>query len=124
MARRHQSAVLGFGGAEIGDGHAAQAAVDRLLGEALDAGLHVIDTAECDFDSDALIGGAAAPRRHEIYFLTKCGHASGLDLPDWRTRTSSRPRPRGAWSACALTMSTWCSSTAVPRTCCAGVFGL
>ena len=52
--------VLGFGGAEIGDGHAPQAAVDRRLGEALDAGLHVIDTAECSLDSEASIGHAVA----------------------------------------------------------------
>jgi hypothetical protein len=45
---------------EIGDGHAAQAAVDRLLGEALDAGLHGIDTAACDLDSEASIGRTVA----------------------------------------------------------------
>jgi aryl-alcohol dehydrogenase-like predicted oxidoreductase len=78
--------VLGFGGAEIGYGHAPQAAVDRLLGEALDAGLNVIDTAECYLDSEALIGRAVAHRRREYYLLTKCGHASGIDLPDWDPR--------------------------------------
>jgi len=59
-----QVSVLGFGGAEIGDGHAAQAAVDRLLGEAPDAGLNVIDTGECALDSETLIGrsGTAAGR--------------------------------------------------------------
>jgi aryl-alcohol dehydrogenase-like predicted oxidoreductase len=51
-----QVSVLGCGGAEIGYGHAPQAAVDRRLGEALDAGLHVIDTAVCDLDSESLIG--------------------------------------------------------------------
>ena len=30
--------LLGFGGADIGEGQAAQVTVDRLLGEALDAG--------------------------------------------------------------------------------------
>jgi aryl-alcohol dehydrogenase-like predicted oxidoreductase len=78
--------VLGFGGAEIGYGHAAQATVDRLLGEALDAGLNVIDTAECYLASEALIGRAVAHRRQECYLLTKCGHASGLNLPDWDVR--------------------------------------
>jgi aryl-alcohol dehydrogenase-like predicted oxidoreductase len=78
--------ILGFGGAEIGYGHAAQAAVDRLLGEALDAGLNVIDTAECYLDSETLIGRAIAHRRQDYYLLTKCGHASGLDLPDWDPR--------------------------------------
>jgi aryl-alcohol dehydrogenase-like predicted oxidoreductase len=52
--------ILGFGAAEIGYGHAAQATVDRLLDEALDAGLHVIDTAACYLDSETLIGRTAA----------------------------------------------------------------
>ena len=43
--------VLGFGGSEIGYEGASQATVDRLLGSALDAGLNVIDTAECYIDS-------------------------------------------------------------------------
>jgi aryl-alcohol dehydrogenase-like predicted oxidoreductase len=72
--------ILGFGGAEIGYGHAAQATVDRLLGEALDAGLNVIDTAECYLDSETLIGHAVAHRRQEYCLLTKCGHAAGLGL--------------------------------------------
>jgi aryl-alcohol dehydrogenase-like predicted oxidoreductase len=78
--------ILGFGGAEIGYGHAAQATVDRLLGEALDAGLNAIDTAECYLTSGALIGHAVAHRRQDVYLLTKCGHASGLNLPDWDAR--------------------------------------
>lgn len=78
--------VLGFGGAAIGDGHAPQAAADRRLGEALDAGLNVIDTAECYLDSEASSGRAVAHRRRDYYLLMKCGHASGLDLPDWDPR--------------------------------------
>jgi aryl-alcohol dehydrogenase-like predicted oxidoreductase len=60
--------------------------VDRLLGKALDAGLNVIDTAECYLDSETLIGRAVAHRRRDYYLLTKCGHASGLNLPDWDPR--------------------------------------
>jgi aryl-alcohol dehydrogenase-like predicted oxidoreductase len=78
--------LLGFGGAEIGYGRAAQKTVDRLLGEALDAGLNVIDTAECYLTSEALIGHAVAHRRQDVYLLTKCGHASGLLWPDWDPR--------------------------------------
>ena len=55
-----QVSVLGFGGAAIGDGQAPQAAVDRLLGDAPDAGLHGIDTAACDLDSEASIGRTVA----------------------------------------------------------------
>jgi aryl-alcohol dehydrogenase-like predicted oxidoreductase len=78
--------ILGFGGAEIGYGHAAQATVDRLLGEALDAGLNVIDTAACYLDSETLIGQAVGHRRQDYSLLTTCGHASGLDLPNWDPR--------------------------------------
>jgi aryl-alcohol dehydrogenase-like predicted oxidoreductase len=75
--------VLGFGGAEIGFQSAPQANVDRLLGAALDAGLNLIDTAECYADSEGLIGRAVAHRRKDYFLFTKCGHASGLDGADW-----------------------------------------
>jgi hypothetical protein len=82
--------ILGFGGAEIGYGRAAQATVDRLLGEALDTGLNVIDTAACYLASEALIGRAVAHRRQDVYLLTKCGHARELSLPDWDPRLLTR----------------------------------
>jgi aryl-alcohol dehydrogenase-like predicted oxidoreductase len=66
--------VLGFGGAEIGFEHATPGIVSRLLGDALDAGLNVIDTAECYYDSEELIGQALADRRRQFYLFTKCGH--------------------------------------------------
>lgn len=75
--------VLGFGGAEIGYENASVETVERLLGAALDAGLNVIDTAECYNDSEELIGRAVAARRDDYYLFTKCGHAAGFDLPDW-----------------------------------------
>src|SRR2546430_15014898 len=50
--------VLGFGGAEIGYQGVSGRTVARLLGGALDAGLNVIDTAECYENSEALIGRA------------------------------------------------------------------
>jgi aryl-alcohol dehydrogenase-like predicted oxidoreductase len=79
-----QVSVLGFGGSEIGYDEAAPATVVRLLGEALDAGLKVIDTAECYRRSEELIGSAVAGRRHELYLLTKCGHPRGFGRGDWR----------------------------------------
>jgi aryl-alcohol dehydrogenase-like predicted oxidoreductase len=76
--------VLGFGGSEIGYERAGRRTVARLLGAALDAGLNVIDTAECYEDSEALIGAALGPRRDEVYLLTKCGHPRGYGRGDWR----------------------------------------
>ena len=76
--------VLGFGGSEIGYERAGARTVTRLLGTALDAGLNVIDTAECYEDSEALIGSALGARRNEIYLLTKCGHPRGYGRGDWR----------------------------------------
>jgi aryl-alcohol dehydrogenase-like predicted oxidoreductase len=78
------ASVLGFGGAEIGYQGVSGRAVARLLGGALDAGLNVIDTAECYANSEALIGGAIGPRRRECYLFTKCGHARGWASEDWR----------------------------------------
>jgi aryl-alcohol dehydrogenase-like predicted oxidoreductase len=76
--------VLGFGGSEIGYERVPARVVARLLRGALDAGLNVIDTAECYGDSEALIGEALAGRRSECYLFTKCGHAHGWTRPDWR----------------------------------------
>ncbi len=78
--------VLGFGGAEIGYQSADQDTVNRLLNEALDAGLNVIDTAECYRNSEELVGHAVAHRRKDFFLFTKVGHASGIDLPDWDPR--------------------------------------
>lgn len=75
--------VLGFGGAEIGFEDASLETVDQLLGAALDAGLNVIDTAECYNTSEELIGRAVAGRRDGYHLFSKCGHASGFDAPDW-----------------------------------------
>src|SRR5919112_6200246 len=76
--------VLGFGGAEIGFERAEPVAVARLLGEALDAGLNVIDTAECYLDSEELIGRAVAGRRQDFFLFTKCGHPERPGVGDWR----------------------------------------
>ena len=78
-------ALLGFGGAEIGYEKTDQATVAKLLNAALDAGLNVVDTAECYIDSEVSIGDAISSRRKEYYLFTKCGHAlaDGKRGEDW-----------------------------------------
>jgi len=79
------ASVLGFGGSEIGYDRVAVRTVERLLGSALDAGLNVIDTAECYEDGETLIGKAVGSRRREFYLLTKCGHPRGWGRGTWRS---------------------------------------
>ena len=76
--------VLGFGGSEVGFERAEPGRVRRLLHQVLDAGLNVIDTAECYVDSEALIGAAVRGRRREVFLFTKCGHPRGFGTGDWR----------------------------------------
>ena len=78
-----QVSVLGFGGSEIGFQHVSQEQVARLLNQALDDGLNVIDTAECYVESEELIGKAASHRRQDFYLFTKCGHVKSMDHEDW-----------------------------------------
>src|SRR4026207_536491 len=97
-----EASGLGFGGSAAGYGGGRPAAgtapaaagagprseapslrpVDRRLGAAIDAGLNVIDTAECYEDSEALIGAALGSRRNDVHLLTTCGHPSGYGAPD------------------------------------------
>ena len=84
-----QVSVLGFGGAEIGFQNTSEKDVELLLGSALETGLNVIDTAECYADSEALIGRTMANRRQEYYLFTKCGHAAGMNGPDWEPKMLS-----------------------------------
>jgi aryl-alcohol dehydrogenase-like predicted oxidoreductase len=71
--------VLGFGGSEIGYERASRETVAQLLNRALDAGLNVIDTAECYYNSEELIGDAVGDRRKDFYLFTKCGHPHGME---------------------------------------------
>jgi aryl-alcohol dehydrogenase-like predicted oxidoreductase len=78
--------VLGFGAAEIGFENVPFPQVERLLHAALDAGLNIIDTAECYPGSEEMIGRAVSGRRKDFFLFTKCGHASGFEQPDWDPR--------------------------------------
>ena len=76
--------ALGFGASELGWDRVSQADVDQLIGAALEAGLSVIDTSACYFDSEEKLGRALAGRPRNRYCLfTKCGHALGLPFEDW-----------------------------------------
>ena len=76
-----QVSVLGFGAVEIQGGSLTD--VEQLLNSALDAGVNVLDTAECYGNSEDLIGRAVAGRRSDYFLFTKCGHAVGDELPDY-----------------------------------------
>ena len=76
--------VLGFGGAEIGFEKVQPETVSDLLNAALDAGLNVLDTAECYLDSEEMIGRAVSGRRADFYLFTKCGDPESPSREDWR----------------------------------------
>jgi len=85
-----QVSTLGFGGQELGDMSEEDASL--LINQALDAGINVIDTAECYGRSEEFIGRAASSRREQYYIFTKCGHANAddTDLPDWHPHLLER----------------------------------
>ena len=78
-----QVSALGFGSYKMSGktGGATVAEVSQLLGSALDAGVNVIDTAECYGQAEELIGQAVSHRRSDYYLFTKCGHTSGCPIP-------------------------------------------
>jgi len=87
-----QVSLLGFGSYKMSEkiGGTTVVEVSRLLGKALDAGINVIDTAECYGQGEELIGQSVGHRRSEYYLFTKCGHASGFDMPDWSPQLLER----------------------------------
>ena len=73
--------VLGFGGAGIA-GESIEN-IGNLLNSALDAGINIIDTAECYEGGEKSIGNAISKRRDEFFLFTKCGHPRGIGSADW-----------------------------------------
>ena len=73
--------VLGFGGAGIA-GESIEN-IGNVLNSALDAGINVIDTAECYEGGEKSIGNAISKRRDEFFLFTKCGHPRGIGSADW-----------------------------------------
>ncbi|MBB6675368.1 aldo/keto reductase [Cohnella nanjingensis] len=82
--------VLGFGSAEIGMDTApiTSKEAETLLGDVLDQGVNVIDTASSYKASEGLIGQAISNRRREYYLFSKLGEGEsvGLPYPDWDVR--------------------------------------
>src|ERR1700693_5040387 len=74
-----EALVLRFGRSEVAYERASAETVARLLNSALDAGLNVIDTAECYYNSEEFIGQAVGNRRNDFYLSTKCGHPHGME---------------------------------------------
>src|SRR5207245_2917652 len=68
--------------------------VKILLQSALDAGLNVIDTAECYPNSEEMIGAAVSERRGDFYLFSKCGHPEGMASEDWRPESLLRSLQR------------------------------
>ena len=100
-----QVSLVGFGGLSIGLGGTEQPRVSRLLNQALDRGLNIIDTAECyghpdKNHSETLIGNAVGARRDEYVLCSKVGHEHGHfgQDADWSadslTRTIDRSLKR------------------------------
>ncbi len=75
-----QVSVLGFGGSEIGYAPITPDDLDRLLGNALDVGINVIDTAECYADSEDAIGQALSRSRHIDFANEDLGPGSRVAL--------------------------------------------
>ena len=73
--------MLGFGGAGIA-GESIEN-IGNVLNSALDAGINVIDTAECYEGGEKSTGNAISKRRDEFFLFTKCGHPRGIGSADW-----------------------------------------
>jgi aryl-alcohol dehydrogenase-like predicted oxidoreductase len=80
---------VGLGAGRIGGPDIDDAAVDRLVGAALDAGVTLIDTARSYGLSEERLGRALAGRRERVVLSTKVGYGIG-GVPDWTGRCVER----------------------------------
>jgi len=65
--------LLGLGTAELGFSQASLSTVDRVLHEASDAGINVIDTAAMYGNAEESLGRTLIGRREQFHLFTKCG---------------------------------------------------
>lgn len=81
--------ILGLGAGRIGDPSLDDTVAGRILNEALDLGMTLIDAAPSYGVAEERIGRHLAHRRHEIVLSTKLGY--GVDgVPDWTGETIAR----------------------------------
>jgi uncharacterized protein len=66
-----QAGILAFGAQHVGTMPAEQATVDRIVAEALEAGLNYIDTAPNYGSSEDLLGRALKGRRDKVFLSSK-----------------------------------------------------
>ena len=72
--------VLGLGLAEIPrheDSSNDLKLASKVLNNALDSGINLLDTAACYGDTETMIGTTVSHRRDEYYLATKAGHITG-----------------------------------------------
>ena len=74
--------ALGLGGGQLGNSALPEPAAERLLNQALDLGLNVIDTARGYGQSEARIGRYLGRRRSELVLSTKVGYGI-TGVADW-----------------------------------------
>jgi aryl-alcohol dehydrogenase-like predicted oxidoreductase len=89
--------AVGFGGLSIALARTDQTRISKLLNQALDSGLNILDTADCYGHQDALhseaaIGEAVSHRREEFVLSSKVGHEKGSfgSDGDWSAESLSR----------------------------------
>lgn len=81
--------ILGLGTGRVGDASLDETTVGRLLNEAIDAGLALIDAAPSYGIAEERIGRHLAHRRREFVLSTKLGY--GVDgIADWTGETITR----------------------------------
>lgn len=74
--------ALGLGGGQVGNSGLPEPVAERLLNQALDLGVNLIDTARGYGQSEARIGQYLGHRRAELVLSTKVGYGVA-GVPDW-----------------------------------------